>query len=105
MTIFLWYVLGISFFSFILLNYILVVYLAGEHPELYKKLGEPSAFHFLLRSKSLFAMEPYSKFLFERQYQTELKPFHGLYVLSQWIFGLLIVMAIAASALVVHYVH
>lgn len=105
MTVFLWYVLGASFVVFILLNYILVVYLADEHPELYKKLGEPSAFHFLLRSKSLFGVEPYSKFIYERQYRTELKAFHGLYILSEWIFGLLITMAISASALIVHYAH
>jgi len=43
MTVFLWYVFGVAIFAFHLLNYMLVVSIHGEHTDLYKELGEPSA--------------------------------------------------------------
>jgi len=38
MTVFLWYVFGVAFFAFHLLNYMLVVSIYGEHTDLYKEL-------------------------------------------------------------------
>jgi hypothetical protein len=52
MTILLWYTFWIAIFTFNLLIYILVIYIHDEHTELYKELGEPSAFHFLVNSAS-----------------------------------------------------
>jgi len=102
MTVFLWYVFGGAFFAFHLLNYMLVVSIYGEHTDLYKELGEPSAFHFLVNRPSYFS-HPYSVFILKRQYQTKLKPFHGLHALAQWIFVSLALAVIAALALAVHY--
>jgi hypothetical protein len=102
MTTFLWYVFGGAFFAFHLLNYMLVVSIYGAHTDLYKELGEPSAFHFLVNRPSYFS-HPYSVFIFKRQYQTKLKPFHGLHALAQWIFVSLALAVIAALALAVHY--
>jgi hypothetical protein len=102
MTIFLWYVLGAAVFAFHLLNYMLVVSIYGEHPDLYKELGEPSAFHFLVNRPSYFS-HPYSVFILKRQYQAKLKSFHGLRALAQWIFASLVTAVIAALALAVRY--
>jgi len=101
MTIFLWYLFGVAFFLFNLLNYILVVYIHGEHPVLYKELGEPSAFHFAVNRTNYFS-HPYTLFILKRQYQ-KLKPFHGLYALAQWIFVSLTLAVIAALTLSVRY--
>jgi hypothetical protein len=102
MTIFLWYVFGVACFTFHLLNYILVVYLHGEHEALYKELHEPSAFHFLVNRPKYFS-HPYSVFILKRQYRTKLMSFPGLFRLAQWIFGSLILAVLSAIALAVHY--
>ena len=102
MTIFLWYVFGVTCFTFHMLNYILVVSIHGDHPTLYKELGEPSAFHFLLNRYKYFT-HPYSLFIFNRQYRSKLSSSRGLYRLAQGIFGSLIVAILSAVALAVQY--
>ncbi len=102
MTIFLWYLFGTALFLFYLLNYILVVYLHGEHASLYRELGEPSAFHFAVRQRRYFT-HPYTLFILRRRYRKELRPFRGLYALAQWIFASFCATVISALALAMRY--
>jgi hypothetical protein len=102
MTFFLWMLAGAAVFIFNLLNYILVIYLHGEHPALYDELGQPSAFHFLLRSSRLFSLHPYTRFVLFREYRSRLKESRGLYALCQWMIGSAIVLLLALGGLIVH---
>jgi hypothetical protein len=102
MTILLWYTFWIAIFTFNLLIYILVIYIHDEHTELYKELGEPSAFHFLVNSASS-SQKVFTVFIFKCQYRSKLKAFHGLFKLSQWILSMLITAIASALLLVVSY--
>ena len=102
MTVFLWYVFGVAFFAFHLLNYMMVVSIHGEHTDLYKELGEPSAFHFLVNRSSYFR-HPYSVFILKRQYKTKLKSFHSLHTLAQWILVSLTLAILAGLILAMRY--
>jgi len=42
-------------------------------------------------------------FILKRKYKTQLKPFHGLHTLAQWIFVSLTLAVLAALALAVRY--
>ncbi len=101
MTFLLWIVVGATAFLFNLLNYILVVHLHDEHQALYKELGEPSAFHFLLRSSKLFSLHPYTRFIVFREYRSKLNEFRGLFGLCQWMFGCIIICLLALAGLIV----
>ncbi len=102
MTFFLWMLVGTAVFLFNLLNYILVIYLHGEHQALYEELGSPSAFHFLLRSTRLFSLHPYTKFILFREYRSKLKESRGLYGICQWMVGCAIACILAVVGLIAY---
>jgi hypothetical protein len=86
MTTLAWYVFGVSFFLFHLLNYLLVGALRRNHPDLYRELGTPSDFHFLLY-RSDFISHPYTALILRRQYQARLAPFRELGQMARAVFA------------------
>lgn len=94
----LWYVLGASFFLFHLLNYALVVSMRRNHPDLYRALGEPSAFHFLAY-RADFIAHPYTTLILRREYRARLKPFRELRQMAQAAFAVGVVCLAAGLTL------
>lgn len=94
----LWYACGASFLLFHLLNYQLVKAMQRNHPDLYRALGEPGAFHFLLYRND-FIVHPYTALILKREYRAKLQPFHELYQIAQAIFASGVVCLAAAVTL------
>ena len=90
----LWYVFIAAFLLFHLLNYLLVQAMRRNHPELYRALGAPSGFHFLLY-RGDFVTHPYTGLILRRAYRTRLKAFRELRQMAQAAFasGLLCLVA------------
>ena len=102
MVIFLWSIFCLSFFSFHLLVYILVITIHHEHPNLYKKLGEPSFLQYLQKSSSL-RFHPLTIFLFSRHYRISFQDDKWALRLSQLTFTTLILQIFSIIALVLFY--
>jgi hypothetical protein len=98
MNALMWYVFGVSFFLFHLLNYLLVGAMRHNHPALYQSLGAPSAFHFLLYRRD-FISHPYTALILRREYREKLKQFHELRQMAQATMACAVVCVTAGATL------
>lgn len=94
----LWYVFIAAFVLFHLLNYLLVSALRGNHPDLYRELGAPSAFHFLLY-RADFITHPYTSLILRRDYRAKLNAFRELHQMAQGVFACGLVCLVAGLTL------
>ncbi len=95
MATLLWYVAGAGFLLFHLLNYLLVKAMQRNHPDLYRALGEPSAWHFLLY-RGDFVTHPYTALILRREYRDKFRAFRELRQIAQAAFASGAVCLVAA---------
>jgi hypothetical protein len=94
----LWSVFIAAFLLFHLLNYLLVGAIRRNHPDLYRDLGAPSAFHFLLY-RGDFITHPYTSLILRREYRVRFETFRELRQMARAAFGCGLVCLVAGLTL------